>query len=240
MSAAAAGLKRLHELHIRLQELQQQLEHGPRQVKARQQILAKKQAEIDAFKAELKQTRMVADQKNLQLKTNENKIADLRVKLNQASSNREFDIIRSQIDADTMANSVLEDEILEVLEKVDQIQQKIAKVEAEAALAAAEVRRYADEVESTVPRVRSQAAEIETSLREAEKILPSTTIEMYRRLVQAHGAGALSSVEGKSCTTCNEILSPNLLVELNTGKFIFCRSCGRLLYRPVEAVKTER
>jgi hypothetical protein len=234
MSAAAAGLKRLHELHIRLQELQQQLEHGPRQVKARQQILAKKQVEIDAFKAELKQTRMVADQKNLQLKTNENKIADLRVKLNQASSNREFDIIRSQIDADTMANSVLEDEILEVLEKVDQIQQKIAKVDGEAALAAAEVRRYADEVESTVPRVRSQAAEIEASLREAEKILPSTTIEMYRRLVQAHGAGALASVEGKSCTTCNEILSPNLLVELNTGKFIFCRSCGRLLYRPVE------
>jgi len=165
MSAAAAGLKRLHELHIRLQELQQQLEHGPRQVKARQQILAKKQVEIDAFKAELKQTRMGADQKNLQLKTNENKIADLRVKLNQASSNREFDIIRSQIDADTMANSVLEDEILEVLEKVDQIQQKIAKVEAEAAQAAAEVRRYADEVESTVPRVRSQATEIETSLR---------------------------------------------------------------------------
>jgi uncharacterized protein len=234
MSAAAAGLKRLHELHIRLQELQQQLEHGPRQVKARQQILAKKQVEIDAFKAELKQTRMVADQKNLQLKTNESKIADLRVKLNQASSNREFDIIRSQIDADTMANSVLEDEILEVLEKVDQIQQKIAKADAEATQAAAEVRRYADEVESTIPRVRGQAAEIETSLREAEKILPGTTIEMYRRLVQAHGAGALASVEGKSCTTCNEILSPNLLVELNTGKFIFCRSCGRLLYRPVE------
>ena len=184
MSAAAAGLKRLHELHIRLQELQQQLEHGPRQVKARQQILAKKQVEIDAFKAELKQTRMVADQKNLQLKTNESKIADLRVKLNQASSNREFDIIRSQIDADTMANSVLEDEILEVLEKVDQIQQKIAKVDAEAAQAAAEVRRYADEVESTIPRVRSQATEIQVSLREAEKILPGTTVEMYRRLVQ--------------------------------------------------------
>src|SRR5580700_5545725 len=54
MSAATAGLKRLHELHLRLQELQQQLEHGPRQVKARQQILTKKQAEVDALKAELK------------------------------------------------------------------------------------------------------------------------------------------------------------------------------------------
>lgn len=234
MSAAAAGLKRLHELHLRLQEIQQQLEHGPRQVKARQQILAKKQAEIDALKAELKQVRVLADQKNLQLKSNENKIADLRVKLNQATSNREFDIIRSQIDADTMANSVLEDEILEVLEKVDQFQQKIAKAEAEGNQTSADIRKVAQEVESTAPQLRSQASEVEGALRDAEKILPETTMVMYRRLVQAHGAGALAMVEGKSCTACNELLSPNSIVELNTGKFIFCRSCGRLLYRPVE------
>jgi predicted nucleic acid-binding Zn-ribbon protein len=232
MSAAAAGLKRLHELHLRLQELQQQLEHGPRQVKARQQILARKQTEIDAFKAEHKQARMVADQKNLQLKTNESKITDLKAKLNQATSNREFDIIRSQIDADTMANSVLEDEILEVLEKVDQVHQKVTKCEGEAAQTAADVRRVAQEVETTAPKLRAQATEIETALREAEKILPGGTHEMYRRLVQAHGAAALASVENSACTVCNEILSANSLVELNTGKFIFCRSCGRLLYRP--------
>jgi predicted nucleic acid-binding Zn-ribbon protein len=217
-----------------LQEVQQQLEHGPRQVKARQQILAKKQAEVDVLKAEFKQVRMLADQKNLQLKTNESKLADQRVKLNQATSNREFDIIRSQIDADTMANSVLEDEILEVLEKVDQLQQKVAKAEAEANQTAADIRKFAEEVESTAPRLRSQASEIDGSLREAEKILPETTMVMYRRLVQAHGAGALATVEGRSCTACNEILSPNSIVEINTGKFIFCRSCGRLLYRPSE------
>ena len=72
----------------------------------------------------------------------------------------------------------------------------------------------------------------QTALREAEKILPGGTLEMYRRLVQAHGAAALASVENSACTVCNEILSANSLVELNTGKFIFCRSCGRLLYRP--------
>ncbi len=154
MSAATAGLKRLHELHIRLQDLNKQLEHGPRQVKARQQILAKKQAEVDVLKAELKQTRMLADQKNLQLKTNESKIEQLRGKLNQAQSNREFDVIRSQIDADTMANSVLEDEILEVLEKVDQQQKKIKHIEEEAAQSAAEVRRVGQEIETAAPKLR--------------------------------------------------------------------------------------
>jgi len=232
MSAATAGLKRLHELHIRLQDINKQLEHGPRQVKARQQILAKKQAEIDALKAELKQTRMLADQKNLQLKTNETKIDQLRGKLNQAQSNREFDVIRSQIDADTMANSVLEDEILEVLEKVDQQQHKIKQAEDEIAQTAADLRRVAQEVESGAPKLREQAIELQSALSDAEKILPQTAITTYRRLVQAHGAGALATVENNACTACFELLSANYLVELNTGKFLFCRSCGRLLYRP--------
>jgi predicted nucleic acid-binding Zn-ribbon protein len=232
MSAATAGLKRLHELHIRLQDINKQLEHGPRQVKARQQILSKKQAEADTLKAELKQTRMLADQKNLQLKTNESKIEQLRGKLNQAQSNREFDVIRSQIDADTMANSVLEDEILEVLEKVDQQQQKIKQIDEEATQTAADVRRVAQEIESAAPKLREQSAELQAALSEAEKILPATAIGTYRRLVQAHGAGALSTVENNACTACFELLSANYLVELNTGKFLFCRSCGRLLYRP--------
>ena len=232
MSAATAGLKRLHELHIRLQDINKQLEHGPRQVKARQQILAEKQAEVDALKAELKQTRMLADQKNLQLKTNESKIEQLRGKLNQATSNREFDVIKSQIDADTMANSVLEDEILEVLEKIDQHQQKIKQIDEEAAQTAAEVRRVAQEVETTAPKLRAQATELQTALSEAEKILPSTAMVTYRRLVQAHGAGALATVENSACTACFEILSANYLVELNTGKFLFCRSCGRTALSP--------
>jgi uncharacterized protein len=232
MSAATAGLKRLHELHIRLQDINKQLEHGPRQVKARQQILNKKQAEIDALKAELKQTRMLADQKNLQLKTNESKIEQLRGKLNQAQSNREFDVIRSQIDADTMANSVLEDEILEVLEKIDQHQQKIKHAEEEAGQTQGEIRRVAQEIETAAPKLREQSGELQASLSEAEKILPSTAIVTYRRLVQAHGAGALATVENNACTGCFAILSANYLVELNTGKFLFCRSCGRLLYRP--------
>ena len=78
---------------------------------------------------------MAADQKQLQLKAGEEKIKDLKRKLNAAASNREYQILKEQIAADEMANSVLEDEILEALEKIDQFQAKIA--EAEAALAAA-------------------------------------------------------------------------------------------------------
>ena len=72
------------------------------------------------LKEKLLELRKSADGKSLQLKSNEAKNLDLTAKLNAASSNKEYEIISSQIEADKMANSVLEDEILEALDKVDQ------------------------------------------------------------------------------------------------------------------------
>jgi predicted nucleic acid-binding Zn-ribbon protein len=66
---------------------------------------------------------------------------------------------------------------------------------------------------------------------EAEKSVPDTVLAAYRRLVQAHGAGALASVANKACTACYAILSPQALVDIRTGKIVICRSCGRILYR---------
>lgn len=231
MNATAHSLRELHDLHLKLQSVQEELDRGPRQIKARQQHAVKKSAEIEALKDQLKQMRVATDQKSLQLKTNESKIEQLKLKLNAAASNREFDIIRSQIDADTMANSVLEDEILEAMEKLDEAQQKVKTAEAELAAVTAETRRIATEIESQAPGLRAQSEELQAALKNAETVLPETVLLQYRRLVQAHGAGALASVSGKSCNACNAILSQNMLVELNTGKVLFCRSCGRLMYR---------
>ncbi len=140
------GLAELHHLHLASQEVQEQIERGPRQLKARQQAIVQKQAELEAQKLKHKTLRMHADQRSLQLKTNEAKIGDLRTKLNQASSNREFDIIRAQMEADTVANSVLEDEILDALEKVDAAHLAIKKHEEEVSLAKTEETRVAGQI----------------------------------------------------------------------------------------------
>ncbi len=235
MSTAATGLKELHQIHIQLHSVRQKLESGPKQVAARERFAEQKRQEIQKSRDQWKQLKMAADQKSLQLKTNEAKITDLKVKLNVAASNREFDIIRAHIDADTMANSVLEDEILELYEKIDAMQVRIAAGEEEIKKAESEQQRVAQVVAAAEPALENEAQELSVALRSAESALPGTVLETYRRLVQAHGASALASVEGRACTACNAILSPQYCVDVNTGKLVFCRSCGRLLYRDDDA-----
>jgi predicted nucleic acid-binding Zn-ribbon protein len=230
--AVSNGLQFLHDLHLKLKAVQEEIEKGPRLIKAKENSLAKRQAELEQAKARHMEQRKLADQKNLQLKTNETKLADLNVKLNMANTNREFDILKGQIAADKMANSVLEDEILDCMDQVDKLKSKIADAEKLVAEAKDDVRKMTDQVAAAEAGLQERAARLRLAVTESETVIPDDLRVTYRRLVGAHGADALASVENNVCTSCYVSLSPQQGVELRGGKFIFCISCGKLMYAP--------
>ncbi|MDB5346949.1 MAG: hypothetical protein JWP89_5326 [Schlesneria sp.] len=229
MSSNGTALKEIHKLRLRLQELTEEIERGPRQIAARQHLVDKKKAELEARRTKLKHLKVAADQKNLQLKTNEAKIHDLQGKLNGATNNREFDALKTQIAADSMANSVLEDEILEALDGCDAMQREIKDFEAEITALEAELAKFAAKIGERQPDLKSQAAAIEAQVGDAEKFLPPEIVPQYRRLVQSYGAHALSPVTGTACSECYVGQRQQTIVELRSGKCIFC-TCGRLMY----------
>ena len=82
MSPTTGGLKELHVLHQRLHDKKSELEAGPRSVAIREGLCKKKQVEIDGQKDLITSHQKAADDKNLQFKTNEQKIVELKAKLN--------------------------------------------------------------------------------------------------------------------------------------------------------------
>lgn len=229
MSPMSSGMKQLHDLRIKLREISDQMERGPRQIAARKQNVDKKKEELESLRTKLKQLKVSADQKNLQLKSSESRIYDLNGKLNSAANNREYEALRSQIAADTMAKSVLEDEILEALERVDTFQVDVKKCEQELATLEAEVQKLTADVQSKEAGLKESAAKLEAQVAEAEQILPPDIIPQYRRLVQAYGANALAPVINKSCSECFVAQTAQVYLELKSGKVRFC-TCGRLMY----------
>ena len=233
--AQANTLPELHRLHLAIQEVQEEIDRGPRQLRARSNTTASRLAELEAQRQKQKQLKMLADQKSLQLKTNEAKLEDLKGKLNQAASNREFDIIKGQIEADKVANSVLEDEILETLDKVDKVQAELKKLESDVAIAQAEEKKFASEVDQRRPSLEARLGSLREELQQAETYLPEEIRAAYQRLVQAHGASALSPVENATCTSCYVRLTPQNAVSIESCTIMLCRNCGRLLYQRKES-----
>ena len=207
---------------------------GPRKVAVQEKFANQKLEECDQQKNLITEVRKSADGKSLQLKTNEAKIDDHKAKLNIASSNREYDIIKSQIEADTMANSVLEDEILEALEKVDSSVEELKELEAAHKELVAKQQKTASEVAAAADGLATKAADLNGKITEAEKKVPASAADQYHRLKGAHGASALARVEESACGTCYAAISAQNNVALNLGKLLFCDSCGRILYRPAK------
>jgi len=225
-----AGLQDLHSLLLKLEGGQGEFDQGPKKIAAGKRVAVVKQQMVEASRKGLTQQRKKADEKSLQLKTNEAKIIELKGKLNTATSNREFDIFKGQIEADTMANSVLEDEILEAYELVDEATKELAKIEQELTDSEASVIDLEEKVAASRPNLENAITELNQQIKVAEEILPSDARQQYRRMAQAYGAKALAPVENKACTNCNTNVNSQDTVKLNVGKIVFCRSCGRLLY----------
>ena len=233
-NVSLAVLRTLHRIHRQLADLHERKDRGPRQIRANEAGVAHREKELAQVRNEGKAMRMAVDQKQLQLKAGEEKIKDHKRKLNAAASNREYQILKDQIAADGMANSVLEDEIIEALEKVDQFQAKIAEAEAAVAAAKQKSAQVGQEVEQQQPRIQGDIERLEAELRECETALPPDIHVIYTRMVRQKGQDALAAVEGGFCSGCHVQVPLNLQAEIRMAHPSFCKTCGRLLYLPEE------
>src|SRR5947208_593426 len=111
--APAHSLRELHALHHRAKVIRDRMASGPKTLATRQSILAKRQAEVDAVKKTIRDATVQADKKEVQLKGMLAKSDELRVKLNSIKKQVEYDAIRNQLAMDNLAQSKLQEEILE-------------------------------------------------------------------------------------------------------------------------------
>ena len=234
MSVTAAALRELHRIHQQLAELRDRLERGPKQVRAREANVVQLETRLAEARERTKQTQMAADRKQLDLKAGEQKVVDLRVKLNAASSNREYQALLEQIAAAEMAGSVLSDEILEALEKIDQLAGLVKEAEKNLATGKQELEKTRHAMQDSAATIRGDLTRLEGELAQAEKALPVELKADYQRVVRSKGADSLAVVDDGVCTGCGQQITLNMQNELKLSKLVFCKSCGRLLYLPGE------
>ncbi len=228
----AVVLRELHRIHIQLTDLRERLERGPRQIKAHETNVARAEAEVAKLKNDQKLAKVAADAKQLQLKTSEGKLIDLRVKLNQSKSNREYQALKDQIAADEMSGSVLQDEILEAMEKIDEFKKHIADAEQVLTKAKDEMSRVQQGIRDQQGMLDGDYKRLEGELKTVEGGLPEDLRDTYNRMVRSKGADGMAQVEGEHCGGCYQTITANTMSSLLMDRIILCQVCGRLLYLP--------
>ena len=230
MSVTAATLRELHRIHRQLTDLRERAERGPKQIRAREANLSRLNEELTRVQTETKAAKMRADQKQLLLKSNEDKIENLKVKLNACGTNREYQALKDQIAADQMAGSVLADEILEALEKIDESQVHVGEAQKKLAVAKEELAKAQHIVQEQAGLLAADIARLEAELQTVEATLPDDFSVNYQRIVRSKGDDAMAEVQDKFCGGCHQQLTPNQLGDVSMARGVFCKNCGRLIY----------
>lgn len=225
-----ALLRTLHRIQRQRTDIAGQLRRCPRQISASEELVSEMSAAATDAADRLKKAKMAADDKQLQLKSREDRLRDLRNKLNSAASNREYNLLKEQIAADEQANGVLSDEILEALERLDVLEaERQTRIkdwkqrEQDHVVLAASLQQKMVNLEAELKRV-------EAELVEAEAELPVAMRVDYHRIVGSRGEDALAPVEGEICGGCNQTLTSQMMNRLYLAQAVRCPNCGALMY----------
>jgi predicted nucleic acid-binding Zn-ribbon protein len=232
MATLTESLRTLHRIHGQLSDLRGRLERGPRQVKAAEANVKKCEADVTAAKDAYKQSKMAADEKQLQLRQREAKLKDFEARLFAAQSNKEYQLLKDQIAADKQANSVLADEILEALDRLDQQQAAIRTAEDNLSKTKDELDKVRRRITDQQQGLEAELARVTAELEAAEGQLEGDFKADYLRLAKARGEDAMAPVEGECCGGCSQTLTAQTMNVLKLDRPVFCKSCGRLLYIP--------
>jgi uncharacterized protein len=231
MPATADNLRDLHLLHQRAKALRDRLASGPRTLAARQLALANRQAELDAAKKALQDSKVQLSKHEHSLKSIDAKIDDFKVKLNQVKKNEEYKALQNQIAHDNSAKAKIEEDILLAYDVLETKTAEVKTVEDEVKRSAAEVGALQNQLDDQVLAHKAQLQELESAIVAAEALIPDEYREKYRRIVGRYGADALAVCENASCNGCFTSLTSQMINDLINGAGLsFCLSCGRLLY----------
>jgi predicted nucleic acid-binding Zn-ribbon protein len=241
MTATAENLRELHQLHQRAKALRDRLTSGPKTLAARQTALDNRRAALEDSRKGLQDAKVQLKKREHLLQTHQDKIDDLKIKLNQVRKNDEYKALQNQIAHDRSTLSKVEDEILEGYGQIEMRTAELAALEEVVKSFSDEVAALKAQVESQAIESRAQLQELESAIVGAEEIIPEDLRDRYRRTVKQRGADAMAFVENGACSGCYVSVTSQMLNELINANFLcFCNSCGRILYLAEEHVHNTR
>ncbi len=223
-------LQVLHRILRQKTDLDSQLVGGPRRVQICRNVESEATKNLEIAQQELKRLKLIAADKQLQLKMRETKLEDFKGKRNACSSNREFTLLNTQIAADQLANTVLADEILETLESIDRQNEAIKSTNARLMATQKETTKVSTDVEHRVAILQTELSRVTGELSECEARLPAELRREYQHRAKTKGEEALAVVDFESCGNCHQVLTPHVLDQLSMGRVHICSSCNSILY----------
>jgi len=226
-------LVELQKIDAGVFQLKKELAAHPATQKELEAAFEKKKTKAKAAEEALKAAQLLQKQKEGDLAQREEKILKLQGQLYQLKSNKEYSAMELEIKGFKADKSLLEEDILKLLDTVDAAKAVLAKEKE--ALSAEEKKFQADLAE-----LKKKAAELQQGIDAEESKRKTYTpniearlLSQYERILKSREGLALVPIVNNACGGCHMGFPPQVVNEAQQHeKWIICESCARLVYWP--------
>ncbi|MBW2568897.1 MAG: hypothetical protein JRD93_04265 [Deltaproteobacteria bacterium] len=195
-------------------------------------------AELREFKQSIDNEKSLFDELKKQyrlyesdVQTNLEQIKKSQANLRSIKTNREYQSLLKQIDELNVKNAQVEDEMLEVLDRIDKAESNIAARNNEYSM-------LEDRVVSDKEMIRQQSehgnkmlAQFDMDFNDVAGSITPELLEKYEMIKTQKGGIAIVSVNDAVCGGCNMNITPQMYNELQRcDSLMFCPNCQRMIY----------
>ena len=224
-------LYQLQEKDVKIFELKQNLTNLPKIVEEKQKKIADLKANFESKKAEYVRLNSLKKEKEALLSTKEAAIAKHTSDLNTIKANDMYKNCLLEIEKAKADKSVVEDEILQLMEDIDKEMVNLKKYEEETKAKEAEINREISEAKLTVEKAKENIETIQKERDEFAKTIDKNILSQYERIRESRNGQGIATVDGESCSGCNMVLRPQLIVQATKCKeLVYCDNCSRILF----------
>ncbi len=160
----------------------------------------------------------------------ESRIAKSRDQLSNATQATEYSGLRSQIEKHEADKAALEENLLAIFSKIEEIKSGLEDLDQRLSNAREEYLELKGRVTEENQEFEAELSQLVVPLEEARSNVDPELLEVFDRLQPSIGSNILVVTDGDNCGGCHVSLAPQLIEKIRQQKdVVFCNFCGRVL-----------
>lgn len=221
----------LQQIDSEIHELSEEKEGKPFEFEAEKQKLEQKKTKLKELQGELKSVEVERKNLEIELESKQTNVAKYESQLFQIRTNKEYNALQKEINGLRADNSLIEDKILELLEKIDTINNDIAKEKEALKTEEDTFLEFRKRYEAQLERLKEELEGFNKKREDVVPLIEPKTLAAYERILKNKDGLALVRVEDGACQGCFMSLPPQTINNLRMSKhLVACENCTRLLY----------
>jgi predicted nucleic acid-binding Zn-ribbon protein len=226
-------LELLYELQnydIRISNMRKKIIKAPSLVEEKKKSLEYKKTETEAKKKNFVRLNSLKKEKEAAFDSKEKAIRAYSIKLNSVKSNDAYKGVLLKIETAESDKSAIENEILELMDKIEKESVIVKSVEDELKEIEKKVKDEISEFENFIKEIEKKVTAAETEREKYELKISKTVLMQYERIRGGRDGLGMCLIDNESCGGCGMMLRPQLINQsYKCHELVFCDNCSRIL-----------